>query len=167
MFGIGGTIKIVAMLAIVSIAVGGFYYITGLRADLAVSEQNNKKLSDAIETQQEVIEQQRQDFEQITAANKTLSSTIERQTQDLRNLQDRFSRSTATGRPRDFGATAAERPEAIQRTINRASAAAFRCLELASGDEPTAEELAAVTPDTINRECPGLANPNYTPGETK
>ena len=46
MFGIGGIIKAVTMLLTVCIIAGGVYYITGLRADLAVSEMNNQKLEE-------------------------------------------------------------------------------------------------------------------------
>ena len=48
MFGIGGIIKAVTMLLIVGIIAGGVYYITGLRADLAISEMNNQKLEEGI-----------------------------------------------------------------------------------------------------------------------
>ena len=57
MFGIGGIIKAVTMLLIVGIIAGGIYYITGLRADLAVSEMNNQKLEEGIKAQQELMEQ--------------------------------------------------------------------------------------------------------------
>ncbi len=160
-------IKMIAVLIIVLLVLGALWYVTGLRADLAVSQENSKKLEDAVSTQQEVIVQQRKDAEAVISATQAMSRLVEKQNQDLSNLQDRFNQSSATGQPRNFGATAAEKPEAIQRSINRGSDAAFRCLELASGDQPTAQELAAVTPADINRECPELANPNYKPGAVK
>ena len=166
----GGTtaaIRMIAVLIIVAICAAGLWYVTGLRADLAVSQENSKKLEDAVNVQKETIEQQRQDAAAVISATQSISRLIEKQNQDLSTLQDRFNQSSATGQPRNFGATAAEKPEAVQRSINRGSDAAFRCLELASGAEHTAQELAAATPADINRECPELANPNYKPGAAK
>ncbi len=160
-------IKMIAVLIIVLLVLGALWYVTGLRADLAVSQENSKKLEDAVNTQQEVIAQQRQDAAAVISATQAMSRLVEKQNQDLSNLQDRFNQSSATGQPRDFGATAAEKPEAVQRSINRGSDAAFRCLELASGAQHTAQELAAATPADINRECTELANPNYKPGAAK
>ena len=69
MFGIGGIIKAVTMLLIVGIIAGGIYYITGLRADLAVSEMNNQKLEEGIKAQQELMEQMKADIAQIQTIN--------------------------------------------------------------------------------------------------
>jgi hypothetical protein len=160
-------IKMIAVLIIVLLVLGALWYVTGLRADLAVSQENSKKLEDAVNTQKETIAQQRQDAAAVISATQAMSRLVEQQNQDLSNLQDRFNQSSATGKPRDFGVTAAEKPEAVQRAINRGSDAAFRCLELASGAQHTPLELAAATPADINRECTELANPNYKPGATK
>jgi hypothetical protein len=160
-------IKMIAVLIIVLLVLGALWYVTGLRADLAVSQENSKKLEDAVNTQKETIAQQRQDAAAVISATQAMSRLVEKQNQDLSNLQDRFNQSSATGKPRDFGAAAAEKPEAVQRAVNRGSDAAFRCLELASGAEHSPLELAAVTPEAVNRECTELANPNYKPGATK
>ena len=45
-------IKAVALLLVVIIVASGLWYVTGLRADLAVSTENAKKLSDGIAEQQ-------------------------------------------------------------------------------------------------------------------
>jgi hypothetical protein len=55
-FPIGTIIKLVLYLAIALIIAGGAWYVTGLRADLAVSEANNQKLEDGIREQQSLIE---------------------------------------------------------------------------------------------------------------
>ena len=55
------------------------------------------------------------------------------------------------------------RPEVLERAVNRGTANALRCLEIASGAPFTAAELAATKPSEINRECPSIANPNYKP----
>ena len=48
-----------------------------------------------------------------------------------------------------------------RRVINKGSAEATRCVELASGAERTEEELKATLKSEINPECPALANPSY------
>ena len=162
MFGIGSSIKAIAALVIVVVVVGGIYYITGLRADLAVSEINNKKLQDGISAQQSLMDQMRADIQQIQGINQDLRKETERQQAEFKALSNRFSQN-ARGEVRDFGALAAERPDAIQRAVNRGTVNAMRCLEIASGSPLTDKELAAKTTTEINRECPSIANPNYKP----
>ncbi len=161
----GGTtaaIRMIAVLIIVAICAAGLWYVTGLRADLAISEQNSKKLTDAVEQQEAAMAQIRQEQQQIRDANNQLNTTIQLQNKDLTNLQDRFTQNAA-GQKRDFGKTAAARPEALERAVNRGTQNALRCLEIASGSPLTESEKAASKPSEINRECPAIANPNYKP----
>jgi uncharacterized protein HemX len=163
MFG-GATaaIRMIAVLIIVAICAAGLWYVTGLRADLAISQDNAKKLTDAIDQQAAAISQMRQEQQQIRDINNQLNTTIQLQNKDLTNLQDRFTQNAA-GQKRDFGKTAAARPEALERAVNRGTVNALRCLEIASGSPLTEAEKAASKPSEINRECPSLANPNYKP----
>jgi len=153
-------IKIIAIAIAVVAFVGAMWYVTGLRADLLQEQMNNKALQESIEKQQDVIERMEKDFEDIREANRALAQEAERQKAEVQNLSDRLN-TTATGRSRDFGLLAAERPRAIKRLVNRGTKNAMRCLELASGAKPTEEELAATLSSQINPECPSLANPNY------
>jgi septal ring factor EnvC (AmiA/AmiB activator) len=161
----GGTtaaIRAIAALIIVAICAAGLWYVTGLRANLAISQDNAQKLTDAVEKQEAAIAQMRQEQQQIRDANNQLSTTIQLQNKDLTNLQDRFTQNAA-GERRDFGKTAAARPEALERAVNRGTVNALRCLEIASGSPLTAAEKSATKPSEINRECPALANPDYKP----
>jgi len=160
LFGGGAAIKVVATLAIVVIVAGGLWYVTGLRADLAVSEMNNKTLKDGIEQQQRLIEQMQRDVAQIQEINADLANEADRQRAEVRDLVDRFN-VNARGESRDFGAIAAARPGVVERLVNRGTANAMRCLAIASGAPHTAAELAAKTSSEVNRECPSLANPNF------
>jgi TolA-binding protein len=160
LFGGGAAIKIVATLAIVVIVAGGLWYVTGLRADLAVSEMNNKTLKDGIEQQQKLIEQMQKDVAQIQEINADLANEADRQKKEMRDLVDRFN-VNARGESRDFGAIAAARPGVVERLVNRGTASAMRCLAIASGAPHTEAELAAKTSSEVNRECPSLANPNF------
>lgn len=156
------TIKIVAILVIVLVVLGGLYYITNLKANLAISEMNNKTLKDGIEQQQKVIEQMQKDVAQIQAINGELSELAEKQRQEVSALTDRFN-VNARGETRDFGALAAARPGIVERAINRGTRNAMRCIEIASGAPHTEEELNAKKMNEINRECPNIANPNFIP----
>ena len=162
MFGIGGIIKAVVALIIVLTVVGAFYYITGLRADLAVSEMNNQRLQEGIDSQNAVMAQMKADIQQIQTINQDLATEADRQRKEVAQLQNKFS-VNSKGEARDFGALAASRPDVVERAVNRGTTNALRCLELASGAKHTEQELKATTSSEINRECPTLANPNYKP----
>ena len=150
---------------LVSSLAGAGLYVMKLRSDNAILKANQIKLEEAVESQQEVIEQQKADFETIMAANKKLQDTRDILQRELQNLDDKFNKTNASGKKRDIGDLAVNRPESVERVINRASDNALRCVEIAMGAELTEEEINAVTPSEINSECPSLANPNYVPTE--
>ena len=156
----GSTIRMVATVVIVVIVAGGLWVISGLRADLAVSQENTRKMEQAVETQQTLIARMQADQAEIRAINNELTAVIRDQDRDLDTLRDRFDR-TATGERRDFGAAAAAKPGSLERAVNRGTINAMRCLEIASGSPLTEAEKNATKPSEINRECPALANPNY------
>jgi hypothetical protein len=156
----GGTIRMIATVVIVVIVAGGLWVISGLRADLAVSQENTRKMEQAVETQQALIARMQADQEEIRTINRELTTIMRDQDRDLDNLRDRFDR-TATGDKRDFGAAAAAKPGSLERAVNRGTVNAMRCLEIASGAPLTEAEKNATKPSEINRECPALANPNY------
>lgn len=160
MFVSSSLIKIVAILVIVLVVAGGLYYITNLKANLAISELNNQTLKDGIEKQQQLLEQMQRDVAQIQKINSELSNLAEKQKQEVRDLSDRFN-VNARSETRDFGALAAAKPSVVERAINRGTKNALRCLSLASGAKHTEQELNAKTTSEINRECPNIANPNF------
>ena len=162
MFGIGGAIKAIVALVLVVVIAGGLWYVTGLRADLAVSQENEKKMVAAVEQQQAVIAQIQEDQRKINQINAELTDTIRKQNKDMQSLQDRFTTS-ANGEARDFGGMAAVKPKSIEKAINNGTINAMRCLEIASGAELTEKEKNAKLPSEINKECPSLANPSYVP----
>ena len=148
---------VITMLLITGIAGAGFY-VMKLRADNATLKANQIELERGIEEQKKVLEQQKADFEAIMESNKKLNVLIQSFKKDLEDLDKRFTKKN-----RDIGKLAIERTEAIERIINKGSANAQRCVELASGAEHTEEELKATLKSQINPECPALANPNYVP----
>ena len=160
-----GTFKLVMVGILVSSLAGAGLYVMKLRSDNAILKANQIKLEEAVSSQQEVIAQQKADFETIMAANKKLQDTRDILQQELKNLDDKFNKTNASGKKRDIGDLAVNRPESVERVINRASDNALRCVEIAMGSPLTEEEINAVKPSTINSECPSLANPNYVPAQ--
>lgn len=159
-------IKAVAALLIVVVMVSGLWYVTGLRADLAISQENARKMTEAVAQQQAVIAQIQADQAKIQSINNELNTTIKLQNKDLQNLESRFTQSP-NGEKRDFGKVAAAKPTSLERAVNRGTVNALRCLEIASGAPLTEKELNAKLPSEINKECPSLANPNYRPATSQ
>lgn len=166
MFGVGAIVRAVTALIIVLVLAGGIWYVMNLKADLAVSEINNKALQDGIRDQQMLMEKMQTDIRQIQDANRELSEAATRSRADVEALSKKFSQD-ARGQPRDFGQLAAEKPELVERLVNRGTKNAMRCLEIASGAARTEAEINARSSSEINKECPAIANPNYRPGGTQ
>jgi hypothetical protein len=162
MFGVGGAIKAIVALIIVLVVAAGGYFLINLKADLAIAQENSRKLEEGIKLQQETMAQMKADQEKIKELNNELNTTIKLQNKDMENLKDRFT-VNAAGEKRDFGKTAAAKPTSLERAVNRGTVNALRCLEIASGAPLTEAEKNATKPSEINRECPSLANPNYKP----
>lgn len=142
-------------------ATGGVAYVYKLKADNAILKENQIKLEEAVNEQQQVIAQQKQDFESILQANKELNELTASLQKDLDVLDDKFNKTNASGKKRDIGDLANARPEAIERIINRATENAQRCVEIAMGSPLTEKEINATKKSEINSECPSIANPNY------
>ena len=158
-----GTFKLVMVGILVSSLAGAGLYVMKLRSDNAILKANQIKLEEAVDSQKQVIEQQKQDYESIMAANKTLQASRDILKAELQNLDDKFNKINASGKKRDIGDLAVNRPSSVERVINKASDNALRCVEIAMGSPLTEKEINAIKPSEINAECPSLANPNYVP----
>ena len=152
------TIKMAIAIMLITGIAGAGMYVMKLRADNATLKSNQLKLETAIEDQTKLLEQQKADFKAIMESNKKLNVLVQTFKQDLNELDKRFNK-----KKRDVGKLAIERTKSVERVINKGSANAARCVELASGAEHTEEELKATLKSEINPECPSLANPNYVP----
>ena len=148
-------VKPIVYLIIVLVLVGGFFHVSNLKANLAVSQANNAKLEQGIKDQHELMERMRVDIESIKKINEELNQQKEQLAKDKETLTTKFSK-------RDFGALAVEKPNVVERLVNRGTQNAIRCLELASGAPLNEQEKNAKTPTEANRECPSLINPAYT-----
>jgi len=158
-----GTMRIVMIGIMLSGLAGGVAYVYKLKADNAILKENAIKLENAVSSQQAVIDQQKKDFDNILQANKDLNALKLTLTKELEALDDKFNKTNASGKKRDIGDLAVNRPESVERVINRASDNAVRCVEIAMGAELTEKEINATKKSEINSECPSIANPNYIP----
>ena len=142
---------------------GAGMYVMKLRSDNAILKANQIKLEEAVESQKEVLAQQKKDFERILNANKELTELNGKLNKDLKLLDDKFNKTNASGKKRDVGDLAIAKPKLIEKIINRATHNAIRCNEIAMGSPLTEKELNATKKSQINPECPSIANPSYVP----
>ena len=158
MFGLFGSVKMVFTIIMVLAVSGAGAYVLKLRGDKAILKGNQVKMEMALEQQTKYIEQQKKDYEAILKANQEVNKLVGTLKKDIDDLDKRFNKGT-----RDLGKTAMERPEAMERIINKASDKALRCIEIAGGSPLTEAEKNATKKSEINSECPSIANPKYVP----
>lgn len=156
--------KIIAALIVVATTAGLVAYVQSLRASLATSEANNATLNAALEQQSQAIESMQSDIKNGRRLTRELNASITKNNRDLRDLQRRLQpRQDPAGNSVGLENLAAKKPALIERSINRGTDNAYRCLEIASGAPLTEQEQNAIKPSEINTECPSLANPRYRP----
>jgi uncharacterized membrane-anchored protein YhcB (DUF1043 family) len=158
MFGLFGQVKMVFTIIMLLGLAGAGAYVLKLRGDNAILKGNQVKMEQALEQQTKYIEQQKKDYEAILKANQEVNKLVGNLKKDIDDLDKRFNKGT-----RDLGKTAMERPEAMERIINKASDKALRCVEIAGGAKLTEAEKNATKKSEINSECPTIANPKYVP----
>ena len=158
MFGLFGQVKMVFTIIMLLGLAGAGAYVLKLRGDNAILKGNQVKMEQALEQQTKFIEQQKKDYEAILKANQEVNKLVGALKKDIDDLDKRFNKGT-----RDLGKTAMERPEAMERIINKASDKALRCVEIAGGAKLTEAEKTATKKSEINSECPTIANPAYKP----
>lgn len=163
MFGIFSGVKMALIGGVIAVAVGGYIYVNGLQKDLAVAKENNVKLEQSVESQKAVIEQMQRDFELQKEINLKLDTQVKTLQKEYASLDDRFNKINSSGKKRDIGALAVDKSKAIERIVNKGTANAQRCVEIAMGSPLTEKEKNATKKSEINPECPSIANPSYVP----
>ena len=141
------TVKFAAVALLVIAIVSGLWYVSNLKANLAISEMNNTKLKDSIKTQKKTTEKLRNDIAQIRILNAELDALNYKQEKEIKKLNNKFN-IKASGQSRDFGAISRARPGLINKIINTATKNVNRCFELATGAPLKAAET--------NPECESL-----------
>ena len=153
-----GYLKMAMTLVIIGGIAGAGMYVMKLRSDNAILKANQIELEQSVESQKQLLQKQKKDFDDILESNKQLNKLINTLKKDMDELDKRFNKGK-----RDIGKIAIEKSKVIERIINKGGDNAARCLELASGAKHTEAELKATKKSEINPECPALANPSYVP----
>ena len=161
--GIISGIKVGLILLVLAGAGGGFMYVKNLKADLAVSEANNMKLEESVAEQKAVIEQVQADFKKQQEISKKLQEVNSTLAKELKDTEEKFNKVNASGKKRDVGNLAIKKSKIIEKVINKGTANANRCFEIATGSPLTEKEKNATKKSQVNPECPSIANPNYVP----
>ena len=161
--GIISGIKVGLILLVLAGAGGGFMYVKNLKADLAVSEANNMKLEESVAEQKAVIEQVQADFKKQQEISKKLQEVNSTLAKELKDTEEKFNKVNASGKKRDVGNLAIKKSKIIEKAINKGTANANRCFEIATGSPLTEKEKNATKKSQINPECPSIANHNYVP----
>ena len=161
--GIISGIKVGLILLVLAGAGGGFMYVKNLKADLAVSEANNMKLEESVAEQKAVIEQVQADFKKQQEISKKLQEVNSTLAKELKDTEEKFNKVNASGKKRDVGNLAIKKSKIIEKVINKGTANANRCFEIATGSPLTEKEKNATKKSQINPEWPSIANPNYVP----
>jgi hypothetical protein len=142
------------MLVVMLVMTGGFYwYYKDSQKTIQALTANNATLTVAVELNEATIAALQEDY--VLAQNEMQSLnedfTIIRRQNDA--LADKLSEH-------DIGFLAANKPELIERLINKGTKNAFRCFEILSGAPLTEEERNAESATDFNNECPSLWDPS-------
>lgn len=147
--GLTSAVKWLSIMIVVGLVAGGMYYVSNMKAALAQSEENSKKLQESVQTQQALLDQKNKEISIIQNLNKQLNENNQKLQADIDNLNEKFSVS-ANGTSRDFGDITRAKPGIVNKIIDKATVNANRCFEIATGAEIKEGEK--------NSECQELIN---------
>lgn len=146
-----GSLKWIAIAGVTASILAGLWYISNLQANLAISEENNKKLTTAVQDQQVLIDNQVKDIESIQNTMVAINEQRIELQNKLNELDEKFNIS-ANGTSRDFGKITRAKPSLINKIIDKATDNANRCFELATG--------SPIKEGEKNSECQDLISTN-------
>lgn len=143
--------RISIILATITLSITGtfYWYYQDTQKRMDRLRENNAVLETAVQMNEETIDALETEYALITNTLREVNEEFAEIRSQNRELRDRLSDN-------DIGFLAYNRPELVERIINRASENAFRCLEIISGAELTEEENNATTAQSFNSECPWL-----------
>jgi FtsZ-binding cell division protein ZapB len=149
--------KISALLLVVIMALTGvgYWYYTTSQATIQVLTANNAKLDTAIQLNEETITSLQEDYTKVVEQNNKIQAEYADIRQQNNRLRDKLSGL-------DLGLIASEKPDSIERAINRGTINAGRCFEILSGARLTEKETNAENGEKFNKECPWLWPGNTT-----
>ena len=134
---------------ILMMGLGGYWYYTDTQKRLTILTENNAQLNISVQTNEDTINSLQASYAAIQAENTRINAeyaAIRRQNSILAGkLADM-----------DIGLIASQRPDSIERAVNRGTENAGRCFEILSGSPLTEEERNATDGESFNKECPWL-----------
>ena len=151
-------LKLSLVLFVIMAAMGGagYWYYNDTQERMAILNENNDKLEQAVETSEATLKAQREAFESMAVENERLQKQFTEIRDRNRVLENRLSRH-------DIGNLGVSRPDSTERVLNGTTNNTQRCFEIISGSPLTEKELSATKPSEINTECWRIANPNFDP----
>ena len=143
--------KLAGLLLVVIMVMGGigYWYYNDTQAKIAILQENNAQLNIAVQTNEQALDSLRENYAQVQAENQRINAAYAEIRRQNNRLADRLSDI-------DLGLLAAERPDSIERAVNRGTENAGRCFEILSGSPLTEEERNATDGEDFNKECPWL-----------
>jgi hypothetical protein len=134
---------------ILIMGLGGYWYYNDTQERMAILLQNNAQLGIAVATNEQTIVNLQADYAAAAAENNRINAAYAEIRRQNNRLASRLSEI-------DLGLLASERPESIERAVNRGTVNAGRCFEILSGSPLTETELNATNSENFNKECPWL-----------
>ena len=127
----------------------GYKYYQNTQETIRILNENNSKLELAVATNEDTINSLQADYAAMAAENQRINNAYA----EIRRQNNRLAGKLAN---MDLGLLAAEKPDSIERAINRGTKNAARCFEILSGSILTEDEKNATTAEIFNKECPWL-----------
>ena len=134
---------------IIMMGLSGYWYYTDTQKRMAILVENNAQLEVAVATNEEAIASLQADY----AAAQAETARINAEYTEIRRQNNRLASRLSEI---DLGLIAAEKPDSIERAVNRGTVNTGRCFEILSGSPLTETELNATDGETFNKECPWL-----------
>lgn len=143
--------KISAALLIVIMAMSGlgYWYYKDTQATIAVLNENNAKLTTAVQLNEETISSLQTDYARVSTELTALNEEYQAIRRQNQLLADKLQKI-------DLESAAVTNPAAIERAVNSGTKNAGRCFELLSGAELNEKERNAENAEAFNKECPWL-----------
>jgi cell division protein FtsB len=134
---------------ILIMGLGGYWYYTDTQKRMAILVENNAQLETAVATNEQAIASLQADYARAQAENARINAEYAEIRRQNNRLASRLSDI-------DLGLIAAEKPDSIERAVNRGTVNAGRCFEILSGSPLTETEQNATDGESFNKECPWL-----------
>jgi len=143
--------KLSGMLFVVIVVMSGigYWYYTDSQAKISTLTQNNARLETAVALSEDAIASLRANYAAVQEETRRINQAYA----EIRRQNDRLANRLSEI---DLGLLAAERPDSIERAVNRGTVNAGRCFELLSGAPLTEGEQNATSGESFNKECPWL-----------